>query len=94
MTVPVLFCILALALAVVILTIISAFQSREISELKTFKLAVDEEIFKIENKVNFHSARFKVNSKTLYNFEEELKKLEERVHTLEINQNIVIGNEK
>lgn len=88
MTTSVLFCILALALAVVILTVISAFQSREISELKSFKAGVDEDISYIQNSMNFHDARLAANVKSFRKYEEELKKLEIRIHTLEVNQDV------
>lgn len=88
MTTPVLICILALALAVVILTVISSFQSKEISELKNFKTGTEEDIRYIENNVNFHDARLSANVKSFRKYEEELKKLEIRIHTLEMNQDV------
>lgn len=88
MTTSTLFCILALALVAVILTAISAFQSREISELKNFKAGTEEDISYIQDSVNFHDARLNANVKSFRKYEEALEKLEVRIHTLEMNQDI------
>lgn len=94
MTISTLICIIALCIYTIAFVLVVLSLYGRISKLETFQNAVDEEIPKIEHVVKTHSSRLLVNSKILYERDNELKKLEDRIHTLEVNQNIRVNNEK
>lgn len=95
MTIVTLICVTVVCVYIVASILIILDLYSRVSKLEAFNLAVDEELPKIEHVIKTHSSRLSVNSKVMYERDVKLEKLEERVHALEINQNISrINNEK